>query len=47
MVANDCGVIPQMLPNKWTFENFAECPSKIPINLLILYKISLTLLYYL
>jgi len=26
MVANDCKTIPRMIPNKWSFEMFDECP---------------------
>ena len=26
IAANECGVIPTMLPNKWDFSHFAPCP---------------------
>jgi len=29
MIANDCGVIPEMIPSKWSFDHFGECPSNI------------------
>lgn len=29
MVANDCKVIPGMIPNKWAFERFADCPKNV------------------
>ena len=27
MVANDCKAIPNMIPSKWDFKMFDECPS--------------------
>lgn len=29
MVANECGAIPEMLPSKWNFSHFGECPKNI------------------
>lgn len=35
MVANHCKMIPEKIPDKWTFERFGECvPTDTPITFL-------------
>ena len=45
MVANECGVIPQMIPSRWNFQTFDDCT---PSNLYILHiYISIEIMFFL
>ena len=32
LAANECGYVPEMYPNRWSFEGFKQCESKTGVS---------------